>query len=166
MAELPDNVQGLTLVLRPEVITTDYYHYTHGLKLHDGNCQRIAHGHRSTIQIFENGERSAQLEQQWCLRWQDIYIASECDRINEDQAQLSINAMTNLTPDHHFFSYLAPQGRFDIAVPGNILEVVDCDSTVELLADWIARQLKNQSKQSSFKVIAFEGVGKGAIANV
>ena len=47
-----------------------------------------------------------------------------------------------------------------------ILEVVDCDSTVELLADWIARQLKSQSPQSSFKVIAFEGVGKGAIANV
>ena len=31
MAELPDNVQGLTLILRPEIITSDYYHYTHGL---------------------------------------------------------------------------------------------------------------------------------------
>jgi hypothetical protein len=73
--------------------------------------------------------------------------------------------MANLTPDHQFFSYLAPQGRFDIAVPINVLEVVDCDSTVELLADWIARQLKKQSSESRFKVIAFEGVGKGAIAS-
>ncbi len=165
MQQLPDNVVGLTLNLRPEKIDSDYYHYTHGLKLHDGNCQRIAHGHRSTIQIFENEQRSQKLEQEWCKRWQDIYIASECDRIEQSQVQLSKDALNNLTPDHHFFSYHAPQGRFDIAVPGSILEVVDCDSTVELLADWIARQLKSQSKQSSFKVIAFEGVGKGAIAN-
>lgn len=163
--QLPPNVQGLTITLRPENIDSDYYHYTHGLKLHDGNCQRIAHGHRSTIQIFENGKRSSQFEQQWCERWQDIYIASECDRIEQSQVQLSKQAIKKLTPDHHFFSYHAPQGRFDIAVPANILEVVDCDSTVELLADWIARQLKKQSKESSFKVIAFEGVGKGAIAN-
>ncbi|MCJ8321863.1 MAG: 6-carboxytetrahydropterin synthase [Colwellia sp.] len=164
--QLPANVQELTITLRPENIESDYYHYTHGLKLHDGNCQRIAHGHRSTIQIFENKKRSSILERQWCKRWQDIYIASECDRIERSQVQLSKQAFDNLTSDHHFFSYHAPQGRFDIAVPANILEVVDCDSTVELLADWIARQLKKQSSESHFKVIAFEGVGKGAIANV
>ena len=165
LQQLPSNVQGLTITLRPEHINSDYYHYTHGLKLHDGNCQRIAHGHRSTIQIFANEKRSSILEQQWCKRWQDIYIASECDRIVQDKIQLSALAMDNLTPDHHFFSYLAPQGRFDIAVPANVLEVVDCDSTVELLADWIARQLKIQHPKSTFKVVAFEGVGKGAIAH-
>lgn len=162
---LPSNVKGLTINLREEKIDSDYYHYTHGLKLHDGNCQRIAHGHRSTIQIFENGQRSSTLEHQWCERWHDIYIASECDRIDQANAQLSEQAMAILTPDHQFFSYLAPQGRFDIAVPINVLEVVDCDSTVELLADWIARQLKKQTSESRFKVIAFEGVGKGAIAS-
>ena len=65
MAELPDNVQGLTLVLRPENIANDYYHYTHGLKLHDGNCQRIAHGHRSKIQIFVDNQKDTTLEHQW-----------------------------------------------------------------------------------------------------
>ena len=47
-----------------------------------------------------------------------------------------------------------------------MLEVVDVDSTVELLADFIGRQLKQQSPQDNFKVIAYEGVAKGAIAYV
>jgi 6-pyruvoyl-tetrahydropterin synthase len=165
LAELPSNVQGLTLNLRPEKIDGAFYHYTHGLKLHDGNCQRIAHGHRSKIHIYKNGQRSTALEEVWSLRWQDIYLASEADRIALADIELSADAKANLTSDHQLFSYFAPQGRFDIAVPGKILDVVDCDSTVELLADFIVRQLKQQSPANDFKVVAFEGVAKGAIAN-
>ncbi len=165
LAQLPSNVLGLTLGLREENIDSDYYHYTHGLKLHDGNCQRIAHGHRSKIMIYQNDERSTELEKGWCKRWQDIYIASEADRIAKTDIELSASAMANLTPDHQFFSYLAPQGRFDIAVSNKVLDVVDCDSTVELLADFIVRQLKQTLPESHIKVIAYEGVGKGAIAS-
>lgn len=164
LEQLPQNVQGLKLTLRPENISGDYYHYTHGLKLHDGNCQRIAHGHRSTINILQNGARVAELEKQWCLRWQDIYIASEADRVTKDNIELSELAVKKLTPDHHYFAYTAPQGRFDIAVEQKVLDVVDCDSTVELLADFIARQL-TVDNQGDITVVAFEGVGKGAIAN-
>jgi len=166
MAQLPANVKGLTLILRPENITTDYYHYTHGLKLHDGNCQRIAHGHRSKIQICVDDERDATLEAAWCERWKDIYIASEADRISANDIQLSALAKNNLTPDHQYFSYTAPQGRFDIAVDCKVLDVVDCDSTVELLADFIARQLKKELASKTVKVIAYEGVAKGAIVSV
>lgn len=165
-SQLPTNVNGLTITLREEEMNGDYYHYTHGLKKHDGNCQRIAHGHRSKINLLRNNVRDLSLEKMWCQRWLDIYLASECDRIKRAQSQLSTFAMKNLTPDHHYFSYIAPQGRFDIAVHSDCLDVVDCDSTVELLADWIARQLKEQSPQDVFTVVAFEGVGKGAIASV
>ncbi|TPH12791.1 6-carboxytetrahydropterin synthase [Litorilituus lipolyticus] len=167
LEQLPENVEGLILTLRPEYIPGDYYHYTHGLKLHDGNCQRIAHGHRSKIQIFVDGEKDISLEHQWCQRWKDIYIASEADRISRKDIQLSNEIDEHLKPDHQFFAYRAPQGRFDIAVPTNILDVVDCDSTVELLADFIARQIvKAQPELSTrLKVIAYEGVAKGAIVN-
>lgn len=164
--ELPENVQGLTLELRPEKIDGAYYHYTHGLKLHDGNCQRIAHGHRSKIHIYKNNQRSTTLEEMWCKRWKDIYIGSETDRITKGDIELSTSAKASLNTEHQFFSYFAPQGRFDIAVPSIVLDVVDCDSTVELLADFIIRQLKQQSPTDKFKVVAFEGVAKGAIANV
>ncbi|WDE07982.1 6-carboxytetrahydropterin synthase [Thalassomonas viridans] len=177
--QLPGNIQGLTLNLRPEKIDGFYYHYTHGLKKHDGNCQRIAHGHRSKIQLYKNDMRSISLEKNWCKRWQDIYLASEEDRSSFEQIQLSAVAKEKLAEakatqkasgekvsGHQYFAYHAPQGRFDIAVPENILEVVDCDSTVELLADYIARQLKKTSPGDNFKVVAYEGVAKGAIANV
>lgn len=163
-AQLPNNVSGLTLNLREENITSDYYHYTHGLKLHDGNCQRIAHGHRSKIQLFKNNQRDHALEKQWCNRWEDIYIASEGDRIAQSNIELSQKAHSLLMPEHQYFSYLAPQGRFDIAVPSNVLDVVDCDSTVELLADFICRQIKQTYPNDEIKVIAYEGVAKGAIA--
>ena len=168
LAQLPDNVEGLTLVLRPENIPTDFYHYTHGLKLHDGNCQRIAHGHRSKIQILVDDKRNAKLEADWCKRWEDIYIASEADRVSIDELELSAHAMSNLTPDHQYFSYHAPQGRFDIAVQSKVLDVVDCDSTVELLADFILRQVKAAHPElanNTVKVIAYEGVAKGAIVH-
>jgi len=166
LAELPSNVKGLTLTLRPENIVGDYYHYTHGLKLHDGNCQRIAHGHRSKIQIFVDNEKNIQLEKEWCERWQDIYIASEADRVPKSEIELSNEAMLNVKPDHQYFSYTAPQGRFDIAVQSKVLDVVDCDSTVELLADFIARQLHKKRPKNSIKVIGYEGVAKGAIVSV
>ena len=166
LAQLPKNVQGLSLTLREEHIAGDYYHYTHGLKLHDGNCQRIAHGHRSKIQLFVDDIKDNELEHKWCKRWQDIYIASEDDRANADNIQLSEQAQQYLTPDHQFFAYQAPQGRFDIAVDSKVLDVVDCDSTVELLADFIARQLKKELPSSAIKVIAYEGVAKGAIVSV
>ncbi len=166
LSQLPTNVKGLKLTLRPEIIESDYYHYTHGLKKHDGNCQRIAHGHRSKIELFKNDVRSQEMERMWCNRWKDIYIASDCDEVKQESIQLSDYANQNLKPDHRFFSYMAPQGRFDIAVQENVLEVVDCDSTVELLADFIARQLKAEHPGEAIKVMAFEGVGKGAIASV
>ncbi|REL29540.1 6-carboxytetrahydropterin synthase [Thalassotalea euphylliae] len=164
--QLPDNVKGLSINLRPEVIPSEFYHYTHGLKKHDGNCQRIAHGHRSKINLFKNEQADTELEAYWCERWRDIYLASIEDKVIKEEIELSAFAHDNLQPDHQYFAYMAPQGRFDIAVQEHVLEVVDCDSTVELLADYIGRQLKAEHPNDTIKVVAYEGVGKGAIASV
>lgn len=155
---LPANVQTLSFHLRSEKSASFYYHYSHGLKKHDGNCQRIAHGHRSTIEIYQNGMLSPRLNKYWTERWQDIYLATAEDQIPAEQCRY----LQPNTADW-CFQYQAPQGHFEICLPPAHCEIVPCDTTVECLADYIASQLL-QKEQGSYKVVAYEGVGKGSIA--
>ena len=161
---LPLNIDGLVIRLRPEAIPTAFYHYSHGLKKHDGNCQRIAHGHRSTIELWVDDERNHQLEQQWARRWADIYLGSIDDLVEPNALELSARAHDVLTDQHYGFCYQAPQGRFQLAIPKACCELIDTDTTVELLADYILRQLQCSMPDRALRVVAYEGVGKGAIA--
>jgi 6-pyruvoyl-tetrahydropterin synthase len=156
---LPDNITKLLFTLRPEAINGFYYHYSHGLKKHDGNCQRIAHGHRSAIQIFSDGMLSPRLNKLWSERWQDIYLGTTEDLCPAEQLQYI------KTEDNHYtFRYQAAQGMFELSLPVTHCELLPCDTTVECLADYIAEQLKKQDATKTYKVIAYEGVGKGAVA--
>lgn len=160
---LPNNIDGLSLTLRNELHQMPYYHYSHGLKKHNGNCQRIAHGHRSPIQIFENSISAPQWDEYWAKRWQDIYLGSQEDLISCEL--LSLSPLANIDDSSHYgFCYQSPQGKFQLAMPIDCCELIPHDTTIELLADFIAKQMYYQFPQSQFKVIAFEGVGKGAIA--
>ncbi|WP_278358136.1 6-carboxytetrahydropterin synthase, partial [Idiomarina abyssalis] len=163
--ELPVNVEGLSLFLRPENIDGFYYHYTHGLKKHDGNCQRIAHGHRSKIQIKLDNIRQPVLEKEWSDKWQDIYLGTTEDVCTRSNLQLS-DAASDLSSDssHTFYSYTADQGLFELAVPNAENFVIDTDSTVECIADYLVEEIKSQNPDKKVEVRAFEGVGKGAIA--
>ncbi|MDX1302983.1 6-carboxytetrahydropterin synthase [Photobacterium sp.] len=166
IGKLPANVQGLELTLRHEKIDGAFYHYTHGLKKHDGNCQRIAHGHRSPVELFVNGERSDALEQQWAQRWQDIYLATAEDQVAVSELNLSDYA-AGLSDDNHFgFRYTTEQGEFELAIAKSETEVIDTDTTVELLAHYIAKEVNKSLHDESLEVVAYEGVGKGAMASV
>ena len=149
---LPSNVNDIQITLRPEEISGAYYHYSHGLKKHDGNCQRIAHGHRSRIEILINGERDTAIETSWAERWKDIYIGTKEDVCN-----------TNTIEGHTQFSYDAPQGRFELTLPSRCCYIINTDSTVEYLADHIAKTIKTQNPDADVQVFAYEGVLKGAI---
>ncbi|TNC82531.1 MAG: 6-pyruvoyl tetrahydropterin reductase [Oleiphilus sp.] len=152
---LPENVQDIKLVLREEQIDRAYYHYSHGLKKHEGNCQRIVHGHRSRIEIFRNHQRDHDLEDLWAARFRNIYIATESD-LKETR---DIDGKK-----HAFFSYAASQGKFELGLPCKKVYFIATDSTVELIADHIAETCRQQYPDDHFLVRAYEGVGKGAIA--
>lgn len=154
---VPDNVKKVHLNLRTEAIRGDYYHYAHGLKKHLGDCQRIAHGHRSQIYIYENGKRNPDLETYWCELWRDIYIGTAED-LQKDFEDNKVR--------YFEFSYHSEQGEFTLIIPAERCHIMEQDSTVELIAQHIALTLKEKHPESQIEVKAFEGVNKGAIAVV
>ncbi len=149
--QMPANVASLRVRLGPEAIEGAFYHYSHGLKHHCGNCQRIAHGHRSRLIIERDGQRDTRLEADWCERWRDIYIGHREDMDKEQDGDT-------------WFSYESAQGRFLLRLPSARCYLVDSDSTVENLARHIAETLAAEHPGHHFRVQAFEGVDKGAIA--
>ncbi len=152
LPEFPASVKKIELVFTPEHIEGPYYHYSHGLKKHRGNCQRIAHGHRSRIFIWRDGKLSNTDMETWAQRWQDIYIGTQEDRT------------TAQNPDNEGFRYSSEQGAFYLEVPQRQCYMIDTDSTIEFIAQHIAQTLKREHPASDFVVKAFEGIEKGAIA--
>ena len=153
---LPQNVEEIRLSIYPEMIDGAYYHYSHGLKQHEGNCQRIAHGHRSKIEIFEDGEPFESLEQFWAEQWRDIYIGTRSDILQESQRE-GQNYLT--------FRYQACQGDFEISLPASRCYLIDTDSTVENLAEHIASESARLNPGKKLEIFAYEGIDKGAVAN-
>lgn len=152
---LPENVVKVTLNLRAETIPDHHYHYSHGLKKHFGDCQRIAHGHRSKIEVWENNEFSDKWSSHIANLWQDIYLATNEDI--KDSKEIDGQA-------YWVFQYHANQGMFQLTIPQHRCFLIDSDTTVELIAHYLAQYIKNQAPESSIKVKAYEGVDKGAIA--
>lgn len=148
----PEEVKGLQVSFVPEEKAGAFYHYSHGLQQHDGNCQRIAHGHRSSIEVYVNSERSHDLEVEWAERWKDIYIGTDSHRIASE------NDAVNL------YRYDAPQGRFELSLPASRCYDISTESTVEQIAIHLANQIKQGRPADEIEVRAFEGIGKGAIA--
>ncbi|GGY66403.1 hypothetical protein GCM10011613_07920 [Cellvibrio zantedeschiae] len=151
----PESVAKLELNFTQEDISGASYHYSHGLKKHLGNCQRIAHGHRSRIDIWENGVKSAELEHSWAERWRDIYIGTRAD--------IQSAPVHGGRPYYHF-AYVSQQGPFELTIPQSCCYLIDTDSTVELIAQHFALATKTERPNSVIRVKAFEGINKGAIA--
>lgn len=150
----PENLEHIQLNFEAEDISGAYYHYSHGLKKHDGNCQRIAHGHRSRLQIWRDGSRDNELESTWAENWQDIYIGSEEDLVSIDQER------------QMHFAYDAPQGHFELTLPESVCYMMPTDTTVECIAAHIAQCLHADNPHNSITVKAFEGLHKGAIFEI
>jgi 6-pyruvoyl-tetrahydropterin synthase len=156
-AVLPNNVISVDVHLREEMLEGPYYHYVHGLKKHLGNCQRIAHGHRSPICIHRNEQRETTLEALWAKLWKDIYVGTEED--------ISRRFVDDNGAEYICFEYEANQGKFALTLPASRVYMMNTDTTVELIAAHIADQLKQEFPEDSIRVKAYEGVGKGALAS-
>jgi 6-pyruvoyl-tetrahydropterin synthase len=152
-SHFPTSIEQLSLSFGSEEILGASYHYSHGLKKHDGNCQRIAHGHRSRIEIWQDQQRSPELEELWAEQWCDIYVGSLDDITLQNDTAI-------------MFAYTAEQGDFELDMPVQDCYLMNSDSTVELIAHHIATELKALRPNNQIKVRAFEGINKGALVKL
>jgi 6-pyruvoyl-tetrahydropterin synthase len=151
LAVVPSTVGTIRLTLRNEVIAGSFHHYTHGLKKHDGHCQRIAHGHRSRIDIRVDGQRDSALEAAVAEDWRDVYLATREDLRQEDG-------------ERFHFDYVSREGAFAIALPKAHCRLLGTDTTIECIAEQLALILASTRPGRSVEVRAYEGVMKGARA--
>lgn len=150
---LPASITHLKLRFTTEEIPGPWYQYSHGLKKHAGKCQRIAHGHRSKIEIQRNGQAAPDLEAQWAEILRDSYIATRAD----------LQSGTDIPEDYLRFGYQSEEGHFSLQLPQRYCHLMDSDSTVEQIAVHITDSIKRQEPDSTITVKAYEGLAKGAL---
>lgn len=148
----PQQVRAVELAFCAEAIEGAFYHYSHGLQQHQGNCQRIAHGHRSRIEIRLDGKRRQDVERFWAEAFADIYLGT--------RAHLQPEPLQG----HYRFAYEAPQGHFELLLPQQVCYLMETETTVERIAAHLAEQIAAEYPHTQVCVRAYEGPGKGAIA--
>ncbi|MZI94930.1 hypothetical protein F9817_17270 [Vibrio sp. CAIM 722] len=126
------------------------FQYNHGLKLHDGNCQRIIHGHSAELEILIDGKLCAESQAMMIQRLNGKHLFNESDVVHGEERST--------------VSYSASQGQFEVQLPNELLEIVAGEPSIENISKHIAQiVLSNQSKASSVRVRVSEGLSKGAV---
>ncbi len=150
LTTLPANITSLRLQLSP-AHEQGPYRYCHGLRQHEGNCQRMAHGHRARLEISLDGTRVASLEEHWQQRLEGRYIGSAAD-------------LRSRPAGRHCFAYSGSQGEFELEMPQQRSYVIDAEPTVESISAHMARQIASEHPGRKVQCRAFEGIGKGAVS--
>mgnify|MGYP000043754412 CR=1 FL=1 len=176
MKEMPETVSAIKLSLRSETLEPEasFFHYTHGLKDHYGNCQRLIHGHRSTLNIYRNSVRDYELEEllatdtfSSCIHfvmWDNIVNKDEI--IKSEDMEHPVGRLPN-TPVVHI-TYESEQGVFTAKLPGKICYITPKETTVENLSIHFCSLIKSEYalENEQITVNAFEGIGKGSTTTI
>jgi 6-pyruvoyl-tetrahydropterin synthase len=152
---LPKNVKNINLTLQYEKnLNNNFIQYSHGLRKHEGNCQRIAHGHRSKIIITQNSERNYEIENWAKCFFENSYFIDQKDI----KKQFSENNISYI-----LLGYNSSQGNFTLTIPSKYCHITNNETTIENLAEFIHKKISEKLSSQSLKVKFFEGVNKGAI---
>ena len=171
LQEMPETVCSVRLELKKETLTDShsFFHYTHGLKEHYGNCQRLFHGHRNTVEVFINGNRNPEIEREFAHNlfssnihfcyWENVVNKEEIIDLIKDESPLG--RYENLPPVE--IEYESSQGNFWGSVPGEAVYFMQTETTVENLSIHFTQLVKQRvGKNDIVSVKAFEGIKKGA----
>lgn len=160
---LPENVESVRFQLREESFGDKAnFRYTHGLRLHDGNCQRLIHGHRNPIEVWIEGSRSSHWEQFLAKEWEDVHFAHQDTLSAGAPRKLALGKRDKSLLDSAAISYESPQGYFQANLPASRLVVLDREPSIENIARLGALLVREAGEKRAISVRAYEGLNKGA----
>lgn len=164
---LPANVKAARFTFRPEPRFSKEasFRYTHGLRLHDGNCQRLFHGHRNPIEVWQHGRRQPQQEEFLAREWDGAHFCHRDTVLNLEALDLPLGRRARGLENGVSVAqleYRSPQGLFRASIPAERLVVLDVEPSIENIARLGALRLRAEGLAGEFRVAAYEGLNKGA----
>lgn len=157
---LPKNVRRIRFQLREETrfLTDANFRYTHGLRLHEGNCQRLFHGHRNPVEVWIDGARVREWENWLAREWSDAHFAH---RATVSGGDLVLGERRPHARGFAEISYTSPQGFFRAWIPAARLIVLETEPSIENIARLGYERLEKEGLVGH-TVVAYEGLNKGA----
>lgn len=128
------------------------FRYTHGLPGHEGNCQRLLHGHCGWVQVRANDSHCQQLEDyltQKILPRYGHFLNSQHITIQGKRISMA---------------YESSQGYFAATFPQQHAVILpEMESSIESITHYLAEQLRQQiTPTPRAEIICYEGMDKGA----
>lgn len=159
MKVMPQNVDAVEIELREEELgDAPRYRYTHGLKQHYGNCQRLVHGHCNRVDVVVEGQRSLALENDVAARFSNVHLTFPENVISEG----AIVGQRQGHLEQVELSYVSSQGQFYLRMPGCDVYLMPLETTVENISRHIRDCVQESLQGERVHVCAYEGIRKGA----
>lgn len=163
---LPQSIYKVDVKLREEAAesTAAFFSYTHGITGHDGNCQRLFHGHRSLIEIHVNDERRPDLEHFIVRQVFDssVHITTPSQVVSGDVKM----GQRGTDGSHIRLKYQGSFGNYEGLLPSNKVFLVEDETSIECISRQIAQIIAQREPHAKVKVACYEGIGKGGVAEI
>lgn len=161
---LPANVQGVSFRLAsPTRFHGEAsFRYTHGLRFHDGNCQRLFHGHRNPVEVWVEGARSPQWEARLADEWNGAHFVSLPTLRNGAALDLPLGQRRPQHPGTAQVEYESSQGKFRGQVPAARVVLTAAEPSIETISALALERLRAWGLRGKTRVVAYEGLNKGA----
>lgn len=167
---LPEEITSVDVHLRKEEVSSGqaFFRYSHGISGHHGLCQRLFHGHRSLIEVQVSDERRHDLEQ-WLAHevlGSIVHVAS-LKQLVDPPADICAGTRPDSTTPLKI-SYKGTLGDYEATVPANRVFITEEETSIESIAFELANLIAKEGIEvgGAIRVKCFEGIGKGAIAEI
>lgn len=163
-SRMPANVSSVRFTLRsPDRFQREAsFRYTHGLRFHDGNCQRLFHGHRNPVEVWIGGRRAAEWEAMLAAEWDGAHFVAAPSLQNRAELDLPLGRRIRAHEGTAVVDYASSQGAFRGRIPASRVVLTGAEPSIETMSALALECLRANGLRGPVRVVAYEGLNKGA----